>query len=116
MRMYMSGSRDEPVIMTTGEELGKKLPAWKPNGDTCFYHLYYGTLCMFQIGGEGWKKWNKSLQDALLPSQIAGGDEDGSWDPKADWLCKYGGRVYSTAMGALCMEVYYRYVKLQGDK
>ncbi|MFP6612556.1 MAG: hypothetical protein VB835_09625 [Pirellulales bacterium] len=33
----------------------------------------------------------------------------GSWDPKnAHWGGK-GGRVYATALGALCLEVYYRY-------
>jgi hypothetical protein len=112
MRLYTGTGRDDPRIVVTGEHLVKMPPAWKADGGTCFYHLYYGTLCMFQIGGDGWKTWNEGLKTALLPNQAAGGDEDGSWNPEADWLGKYGGRVYSTAMGALCLEVYYRYTRL----
>jgi len=38
-------------------------------------------------------------------------DKDGSWDllSKTD---KAGGRVYTTAIGALCLEVYYRYLPM----
>ena len=121
MRMYMGLSKDDPRIQTTGEFLLKMLPQWKPNptpnafasGQMCFYHLYYGTLCMFQIGGDGWKQWNKALKETLIPNQCKAGDDDGSWDPSVDWLSQYGGRVYSTAMGALSLEVYYRYLRLQ---
>jgi hypothetical protein len=114
MRMYMGLSRDDPRIQTTAEMLVKKLPEWKAGGQTCFYHLYYGTLCMFQVGGDGWKQWNTALKSTLIPNQCkAGGDDDGSWDPNVDWLSAYGGRVYTTAMGALCLEVYYRYLKIQ---
>ena len=35
----------------------------------------------------------------------------GSWDPDTVWG-GYGGRVYTTAMAALCLEVYYRYLPL----
>ena len=113
MRMFLGGAtKSDPRIMTTGEHLAKRLPEWKPNGQTCFYHLYYGTLCMFQIGGPEWKAWNEALKKTLLPNQAVGGDDDGSWDPTVDWLEKYGGRVYTTAMGCLCLEVYYRYLPL----
>ena len=35
----------------------------------------------------------------------------GSWDPDCAWG-GVGGRVYSTAMVALCLEVYHRYPRL----
>jgi hypothetical protein len=38
----------------------------------------------------------------------------GSWDPDPLWG-GYGGRVYSTAVGALCLEVYYRYLPTHGN-
>jgi hypothetical protein len=41
------------------------------------------------------------------------GELAGSWDPTTVWG-GYGGRVYSTAMAALCLEVYYRYLPLYG--
>jgi hypothetical protein len=98
------------------EYLNDNQPKWgDPNlglgngGGFPMYYAYYGTLTQFQMGGDYWKKWNASIKSMLVPNQHKGGDEDGSWDPiggKDDGL---GGRVYMTAMGALCLEVYYRY-------
>ena len=100
----------EPPVWDRG-----KFTAQEPQG---FYHWYYGTLAMFQTGDTYWNKWNAALQKTLLPSQRSGGpkdgspqDVDGSWDPVTYWDAT-GGRVYSTAMGALCLEVYYRYLPL----
>jgi hypothetical protein len=86
------------------------------SGQTDLYYWYYGTLCVFQQGGDAWKKWNAGLKKALTESQCkGGGDNDGSWDPVGvfaeDW-----GRVGETALGALCLEVYYRYMQLANGK
>ncbi len=95
----------------------KNTPKWgaRPVNNHDFYHWYYGTLAMFQYGGPEWKVWNEALIGALLPNQRKGGpldgslnDVDGSWDPVTRWG-KTEGRVYTTAMGAFCLEVYYRY-------
>ncbi len=83
-----------------------------------FYFWYYGTLSTFQQGGDIWKKWNEGIKTALPAMQRVGGDEDGSWDPvghpagggEAWEPC--GGRVFTTAIGAMCLEIYYRYQKL----
>jgi hypothetical protein len=80
-----------------------------------FYYWYYATLCCFQQGGDIWKKWNEGLKAALVPTQRKDGDHDGSWDPKGfsvEGAEQWGGRVFTTAMGALCLEVYYRYLPL----
>ena len=42
-------------------------------------------------------------------NQCQEGDNAGSWHPKNDRWASSGGRVYTTALGALCLEVYYRY-------
>jgi prenyltransferase beta subunit len=103
--------------------LAEQPPQWTPglglNGPPQnFYHWYYATLGLFQCGGDPWKVWNQGLKSALLPSQCKGGpkdgslqDVDGSWDPVTLWS-KIGGRVWTTAMGALCLEVYYRYLPM----
>jgi hypothetical protein len=98
------------------EMLATNLPEWKAGLSMSevpqnFYHWYYSTLGMFQNGGDLWRKWNEALKNTLLPHQRVGGDEDGSWDPETTWDPS-GGRVYTTAMGALCLEVYYRYLRL----
>ena len=79
------------------------------------YYWYYGTLAMFQRQGNDWRKWNGAMQPALLDSQRFDGHLAGSWDPDQQWGA-YGGRVYSTALGALCLEVYYRYLPLHGGE
>jgi hypothetical protein len=76
------------------------------------YYWYYGTLAMFQYGGERWQTWNESLRDLLVVDQIRSGPLAGTWDPRGDEWGLHGGRMYSTAMATLCLEVYYRYLPL----
>ncbi|MBI3830482.1 MAG: terpene cyclase/mutase family protein [Planctomycetes bacterium] len=100
------------------------LPQWifKPQDPSTdhqnLYFWYYGTLGCFQKGGDTWKLWNEKLKAALVPNLKKGGaldgspqDVDGSWDPDDVWGA-WGGRVYSTCLGCLCLEVYYRYLPL----
>ncbi len=85
----------------------------------CEYYWYYGTLAMFQRGGDDWQRWNARLRDTLLPLQDrtrgAGGRKRhsfGSWPPYGDnWGLwgQMGGRVYTTAIATLTLEVYYRH-------
>lgn len=75
------------------------------------YYWYYGTLAVYQYGGEEWVKWNTGLREYLIQDQRKSGHAAGSWDPKAPWGT-YGGRVFSTALSTLCLEVYYRFLPL----
>lgn len=87
-------------------------PVWAPNEVTDLYYWYYGALAAFQAGGPLWDTWSEALQGALLKHQRTGGHVEGSWDPLSAWGC-VAGRVYTTAMGALCLETYYRYPRLE---
>jgi hypothetical protein len=80
-------------------------------GPINLYYWYYATLGLFQLQGQPWKTWNAALQTRLLETQENRGAQAGSWSPDTVWG-GYGGRVYSTAMAALCLEVYYRYLPL----
>ncbi len=76
------------------------------------YYWYYATLALFQMQGESWQRWNVAMKSTLVSSQKPPFDSQaGSWDPDNLWG-GYGGRVYSTAMSCLCLEVYYRYLPL----
>ena len=77
------------------------------------YAWYYATLAAFHAGGPQWDRWNARLHEALLPMQQA----DGSWDPDPVWG-GHGGRVYSTALSAMTLEVYYRHqpIHLRGQR
>jgi hypothetical protein len=79
-------------------------------GPANMYYNYYGSLALHLADAE-WSSWNLAMQQELLSRQVRNGSPAGSWDPNTVWGgC--GGRVYTTAMGALCLEVYYRYLPI----
>ena len=76
------------------------------------YYWYYATIAMFQYQDHDWERWNEALKLQLLNAQVAAGNENaGSWNPTCVWS-GYGGRVYSTAMSCMCLEVYYRFLPM----
>lgn len=79
--------------------------------ETNLYYWYYGTMAMYQYGGQSWQEWNERLREILVEDQVTTGHAAGSWDPTGRWG-PYGGRVYSTAVATLCLEVYYRFLPL----
>ena len=111
-RQFMGWKKDDLQSSVEGFVAKGGVPAWAGNGDHIdLYYWYYGTLCTFQQGGEMWKKWNEALKKALTDNQRRDGDDTGSWDPVGAFSEQWG-RVGQTAIGALCLEVYYRYQKL----
>jgi hypothetical protein len=82
-------------------------------GEPNLYYWYYATLSLFQTQGPEWRLWNEFLQRQLLEGQRRDGPFAGSWDTHDVWG-GYGGRIYTTSMAALCLEVYYRYLPLYG--
>ena len=111
-RIFAGQDPDKNEMIRKGADLmAKKPPVWDlETGDIDMYYWYYGTLAMFQVGGERWKGWNRHMKTAIVDSQRTkvGEDERGSWDAVGPWGAD-GGRVYSTALMCLCLEVYYRY-------
>jgi len=69
-----------------------------------YYCWYYASIALHQLQGDAWRQWNDAMKRHLVSRQTAGG----SWPTDSEWG-GYGGRVYTTAMGALCLEVYYRH-------
>ncbi len=78
------------------------------------YYWYYATLAMYHTQNEHWPEWNAAIQKQLIDRQQTDGPLAGSWDPDSTWG-SYGGRIYSTAIGALSLEVYYRYLPIFKD-
>lgn len=72
------------------------------------YYWYYGTLAMHQVDDASWHEWNQSVRDLLIMTQRREGPLAGSWNPNGKWA-GIGGRLYSTALSTMCLEVYYRY-------
>ena len=119
-RFFMGQDPKEHEIMVKHADLLlKALPEWDPDGLTNdMYYWYYGTYAMYQMGAHSsryWDGWNKAMKKAVLESQRQDGHTKGSWDPIGPWGYS-GGRVYSTATGVLCLEVYFRYAQVLGAR
>jgi hypothetical protein len=76
-----------------------------------FYYWYYGSLSMYQLGGVEWEAWNGRVRELLISEQVSTGPYAGSWDATDIWG-RYGGRLYSTTLATLTLEVYYRLLPL----
>ena len=107
-RQVLGMRRDTPASQEAIEFLNQFPP--KPETQD-LYHWYYGTLATYQYGGEPWEKWNDRLRDTLVATQLKTGHSAGSWDPRDNWS-RHGGRLYSTALSTMCLEVYYRFLPL----
>ncbi len=115
-RIFVGEDPRRSRLIKLGADLCAELPpTWNPSdGSIDMYYWYLATLAMFQVGGPKWKAWDRALKKALIPNQRKDTDYchyQGSWDPLGPWGAD-GGRVYSTALLAMCLEVYYRYDRL----
>ncbi len=108
---------DYELLRKQADLILKTPPVWDEEGGSCdMYYWYYATFAMNQWGGKHWKVWKKAIERALVPNQRRGADNfTGSWDPVGPWGAD-GGRVYSTAICTLILEVYYRYARVLGAR
>jgi len=117
-RLLAGQARETRAVRSGVDILLREMPRWtEAKGRALsrinFYYWYYGSYALFLHGGPAWERWNESLVRCLVDSQRTGAtDELGSWDPVDEWG-PAGGRVYATALGALTLEVYYRYRRLR---
>ena len=99
------------------ESFRNRLPDWDiDRGTIDYYYWYYGSYAMFQMAGQDWKIWKNAMVKAIVNNQITEGCLKGSWDPARDPWGDCGGRVYSTALCTLCLEVFYRYGNILGAR
>ena len=113
-RQYLGTSPRNPDLLAGV----RKLRGVGPGKSGNLYYEYYATQVMHHMGGEAWQFWNlgpdgkSGIRDTLIAKQDAGADtrhshQKGSWAPDAQ-----GGRIMSTSLSLLCLEVYYRHLPL----
>jgi hypothetical protein len=91
-----------------------KPPVWDELGRRCdFYAWFWASQGLALLGSEPSATWQKALQTRALGNQrkVDGSDLTGSFDPIDAWS-HAGGRLYSTAMLALCLEAPIRAAKV----
>lgn len=110
-RMYLGWDRNNKAL----ENGVKYLASLKPQLNNAYYN-YYATQVMHHWGGDEWAAWNVVMRDQLLRTQKTANDghSRGSWD-LADPHGGAGGRLYSTCLNVLTLEVYYRHKALLSD-
>jgi hypothetical protein len=80
------------------------------------YFNYYATQVLHHLQGPNWKTWNLEMREFLINSQVKSADHDaGSWYFE-DKHGRVGGRLYTTAMAVMTLEVYYRFLPLYEDQ
>jgi hypothetical protein len=107
-RMYLGWKKDNPALVRGVEWLSNR----GPSRDNMYYN-YYATQVMRHWEGELWRRWNMVMRDQLTDSQAREGHEAGSWFfPGSDHGAGPGGRLYFTALAAMTLEIYYRFLPL----
>ncbi len=113
-RMYMGWPKTHPAMIEGTDYLNKI----GPNATNVYYN-YYATQVMKQMGGDKWESWNSRMRDQVVKSQVKEGHAEGSWsfsDMSAGNPSEAGGRLYLTAMNAMILEVYYRYMPVYAEQ
>ncbi|MDB5332939.1 MAG: WD40-like Beta Propeller Repeat protein [Phycisphaerales bacterium] len=108
-RMLLGQQLNEAEIKEAGDFLRRQPP--DPN-DADIYYWYYASLSMQQMQTPTWKAWNEQTRDLLIRMQHKDGDHAGYWDTNVRRGDR-GGRVFTTSIATLTLEVYYRYMPMQ---
>ncbi len=118
-RQFLFDQPDAPLVKDAARYLAdfaqREFPPDGPPKIRDYYLWYNCTLAMFLAGGQPWKTWNDCVRDTVIKLQKHQGCERGSWDPSDRWGSS-GGRIYSTALAILTLEVYYRYALERPDR
>ena len=113
-RLYLGqGPRNSGVIAGVNR-LRRTPPAKKFEN---IYYYYYATQVLHHVGGEAWEAWNPLIRDLLVATQDKGATAGrahlkGSWSPAGDAYGGAGGRMMTTSLSLLTLEVYYRHLPL----
>jgi hypothetical protein len=131
-RYYIDGWRKEtPGFAEGAKGLLRRPPNAQGRTLGSLYYYYYATQVVRFYGGEEWKTWNEGpvgadgkrrggLPEILLGLQDRTPAERGSWSPSIDTdRLSFGtqcGRLGTTCMCLLTLEVYYRYAPEEQGK
>jgi hypothetical protein len=107
-RQFLGSRRNDASMRGGADYLLKNLPQ---QGRETSYYWYYGTQVMYHMQGDYWTAWNDHLRDTVVNTQVKQGHMAGTWEPADQWE-KSGGRIFSTSLRLLMLQVYYRHLPL----
>jgi Prenyltransferase and squalene oxidase repeat len=103
--MELLGKFDDPAVPKALELLQSKEYNGQLDG-YFWYTSYYAMQAHFQAGETQWAAWHPRVRKFLLETQ----NEDGSWPGHGEDKFNGPSMTYSTALGAMCLEVYMHYL------
>ncbi len=116
-RQYMGWSPRNPSLGRGVANLIGKYPPQK--NDFNMYYYYYATQVVHFFGGPDWEvKWNPVMRDMLINMQITEKTPNlkaadmGSWPKDNQFIGSECGKLGTTALCILTLEVYYRHLPL----
>ena len=109
--MQLIGHGRDNVVREAMQAKRDERCTWQNGANWDMYKWYYLTQAKFHTGGGTWRSWNEEFAPAYIDSQ----QEEGYWvPPVANVGQGYGdamlGRAFPTALAALTLQVYYRFL------
>lgn len=111
-RMYAGWLQDRPELADGSDFLMLNMPPETATVPGTLYYYYYATNVLHHLEGKKWDLWNHRMREHLIRTQEQSGHKKGSWTPEGSDWGSAGGRIYSTSLALLTLEVYYRHLPL----
>ena len=112
-RQILGWARKTPALVKGASIIARDLDT---NHDRNIYYWYYATQLLHNMKNQDWDDWNLKVREGLITMQIKDGTcANGSWDPDfpaQDVWGQRAGRLFTTSLSILTLEVYYRYLPL----
>jgi hypothetical protein len=111
-REYLGWQQDRPELLEGAKYLMQNQPPEAGDKVGANYYYYYATQVLHHLENKDWDLWNHKMREHLIRTQEKSGHAKGSWNPVgSDWGTR-GGRMYSTSLSLLTLEVYYRHLPM----
>lgn len=111
-REYLGWRKDEPDLLAGCAYLMQHLPPESGTSLGPIYYYYYATQVLHHMEGPNFDLWNYRMREHLIRTQEKTGHKAGSWNPQGTDYGARAGRLYSTAMALLTLQVYYRHLPM----
>jgi hypothetical protein len=108
-RFHLGWDAEHPTFVA-GIDYLKDHPPTREQFDIAYY--YHATQAVFHRAGVDWyKAWNPRMRDLLINHQFKGGKPDmlGSLPKDIEPASDVGGRLGTTCLSLLTLEIYYRF-------